>query len=191
MLRWVHSPAPSLSASPAGALARPSSRQALRRHRPSSHETGTSSGPSRTRTRWRPRTSGPWAPAGSAVGGQLAIMAWRSLSDSSFVPRSAALLCVHARIAGWASSYQAPTVVDARRWWRPGRDRRPRRAGRTVVPDLVAQCVPLRKEREHALVRPGPEQTAAGVEAAEDVVRSQFERGVRRVAHCRSRPAGI
>lgn len=37
-------------------------------------------------------------------GGQLSSMAWRSLSVSSFVPRSAALLCVQATIAGCASS---------------------------------------------------------------------------------------
>jgi hypothetical protein len=45
------------------------------------------------------------------TGDQRAITAWRSLSDSSFVPRTAALLCVHARIAGCAFSYGAPAVV--------------------------------------------------------------------------------
>ncbi|MFB6817586.1 hypothetical protein ACFCV8_23870 [Streptomyces sp. NPDC056347] len=38
-------------------------------------------------------------------------MARRSPSDSSFVPWSAASLCVHARIAVCASSYWAPAVV--------------------------------------------------------------------------------
>lgn len=112
VLEWVRSPAPSLAASPSGALTRPTSRQALQRLRPSSRETGTRAPvPTRMRKRRCPRTSGPWAPARSAVGGQLAIMAWRSLSDSSFVPRSAALLCAHARIAGWAPSSWAPAVV--------------------------------------------------------------------------------
>ncbi|MGW7614041.1 transposase [Streptomyces sp. NPDC054766] len=51
-------------------------------------------------------------------------MAWRSLSDSSFVPRSAALLCVHARIAPGDPRARLPGKP-------PGRPKTPRRpAGR-------------------------------------------------------------
>lgn len=44
-------------------------------------------------------------------GGQFSSMAWRSPRLSSFVPRSAAVLCVQATIAGWASSYRVPAGV--------------------------------------------------------------------------------
>ncbi|MFD0629518.1 hypothetical protein ACFQ2K_49805 [Streptomyces sanglieri] len=46
-----------------------------------------------------------------ADGGQLSGIAWRSLSVSSFVPRSTALLCVQATIAGCTSSYGTPAGV--------------------------------------------------------------------------------
>lgn len=44
-------------------------------------------------------------------GGQSCCIVLRSSSVSSFVPRSAALLCVQARIAGCASSYETPAAA--------------------------------------------------------------------------------
>lgn len=101
---WRSLPAPSPTRAPPGRAPR------------SRLHCGTSPDPAarpanRRRTRQRPRTPGPWALVRAS--GQFSIVAWRSPSDSSFVPRSSELLWVQLRIAGCAFSgeYEVATAV--------------------------------------------------------------------------------